>query len=189
MPRTLTSILTVIILNVLFSCGDAPEGDSAPGRVIDYAAFDKKVAGIRAFYKAHAAEDIATLSELLSDTLKWCPADNNGNSWLGKEDYLKSLQNWHDTFEDIEFIEGIHIPGKQGIGYWSGSIFPEEAAHYSPVTIRAYGTWTALHAVSGKKVGTKFFSMITFNTAGKISQVSDYFDMGNLLPQQNYTEK
>ena len=67
--------------------------------------------------------------------------------------------------------------------HWSGSVFPEATATIEPDVIRVYGTWHATHTESGKDVGVKFFTLITINEAGKISQISEYFDVNGLAVQ------
>ena len=155
-----------------------PEAD-AP----DYAAFDKKVAVIEAFYQAHSEEDLAAQDAMLSDDFKWSPPAWNGNQWLGKEEFMGALKGYHDNFENIKYSAGIVMPDSTVGGFWSGSVFPKESANSSTDVIRTYGTWTATHSESGKEIGVKFFSLASVNEDGLIVQSSEYFDVNGLAAQ------
>jgi hypothetical protein len=173
--------LIALTLLVLVSCKEAApvEQSEAP----DYAAFDEKVAVIKSFYQAHHDENIEAISGILSDTLKWSPPQYNGNQWMGKEDLLAALKDYHAAFDNISFAEGIVMPDSIVNGYWSGSVFPEGTASSTPDNIRVYGTWTAIHAESGKSIGVKFYSIVMVNAEGQIAQASDYFDVNGLAVQ------
>jgi hypothetical protein len=149
----------------------------------DYASFDKKVAVIKSFYQAHHDENIAAISGLLADTMKWSPPHYNGNQWMGKEDLLSALKDYHAAFDEITFKEGIVMPDSTVNGYWSGSVFPEGSASISANNIRVYGTWSATHTETGKPIGVKFYSIVMVNADGKIAQASDYFDVNGLAVQ------
>jgi hypothetical protein len=149
----------------------------------DYAAFDNKVEIIRSFLKAHEDENPEAQQGLLADTLKWSPPYYNANKWLGKADYLAALQNYHKDFENIKFEEGIMMADSLVNGMWSGSVFPKDQASISADAIRVYGTWKGTHTESGKEIGVKWFALAWTNDAGKISQISEYFDAHGLAAQ------
>jgi hypothetical protein len=149
----------------------------------DYAAFDKNVAIIRSFMKAHEDENFDLQMGLLSDTLKWSPPNYNGNEWLGKEEYVAALKGYHDNYENIKFTEGIVLADGAEGGMWSGSAFPEATATNTPDAIRVYGTWTATHTASGKEIGVKWFGIVWINADGKIAQATDYWDVHGLAAQ------
>lgn len=155
------------------------EASDAP----DYEAFNAKVAVIKAFIKAHETENLATLTELLSDTLKYSPPTYNGNKWLGKAEYLAALKGYHNNYEAIKFTEGIAIGDTVETAYWSGSVYPEDSASNSPNAIRIYGTWTAKHSASGKEVGLKYYALTWINDDGKIIRTTSYFDASSLSAQ------
>jgi hypothetical protein len=182
--RTRFITLAVLGLFALSACKQtAQEEQKAQTEAPDYAAFDAKVAIIEAFYKAHEAENLETLSSLLSDTLHWSPPQYNGNQWMGKDDLLAALKNYHENFDDISFTPGVNMPGDVAGGYWSGSVFPEGTATTTPTNIRVYGTWNATHTETGKPIGVKFYSLITVNEEGKIAGASDYFDVNGIAAQ------
>lgn len=161
----------------------APSEEMTKTEAPDYAAFDEKVAVISAFYQAHSDEDLETLSNMIADTLQWSPPQYNGNQWLGKEDLLDALKNYHDNFDDIRFMPGVKTPDTTANGYWSGSVFPEGTATTDPVNIRVYGTWNATHTETGKPIGVKFYALLSVNEDGKITSASDYFDVNGLAVQ------
>ena len=187
--KTVRYGLLALVLASFLSCKEATtemasememtESSSTP----DYADFQKKVELARAFIQAHCDEDINAIADMLADTLIWSPPSYNGNQWLGKEDLLTALKNYHDSFEAIEFEEGIVTPDTTAAGFWSGSVYPEAFANSSPNIIRVYGTWKATHTESGKDVGVKFFNLMSFNADGKIVSASDYFDANGIAVQ------
>lgn len=185
MKKQLISLI-VLALFVLVACKESAtqeQSETAEQSAPDYAAFNKKVAVIRAFFKAHGDEDLAAQSALLADTMKWSPPAYNGNKWLGKEDLVAALKGYHEGFDNIKYHEGIVMPDSTVNGYWSGSVFPQANANASANVIRVYGTWSATHTESGKTIGVKFFNLSTVNEDGKIAQSSDYFDVNGLAAQ------
>lgn len=168
-------------LLLFISCKEASNTDLAA--TPDYAAFDKKVDVIRAFFKAHCDEDLPVLSALLSDTLKFNPAYNNENKWLGKEDFLAALKTYHENYDNIKYVEGLNRPDSVAAGFYSGSVYPQATATSNPINIRTYGTWTGTYKESGQAVGIKYFALISINEDGKIVVYSDYFDTNSLMPK------
>lgn len=179
--------MAMMAVMVLFGCKEQadpePEVSMEEKDAPDYAAFDGRVAKIRSFYQAHGAEDLEAQGAMLSDTMQWSPPDYNGNQWLGKEELMAALKNYHDNFDNIRWNEGIVLRDSTVNGYWSGSVYPEEFANSSGDNVRVYGTWTATHTESGKEIGVKFFSLIGFNEDGLIISASDYFDVNGLAAQ------
>jgi len=185
MKKQLISLFVLALL-VMVGCKETAtmeENETTEQSAPDQAAFDKKVAVIRAFFKAHADEDLEAQNAILSDTMKWSPPDYNGNQWLGKEDLMAALKGYHDGFDNIKYHEGIVMPDSTANGFWSGSVFPGTNATASANVIRVYGTWSATHTESGKEIGVKFFNLTSINEDGKIVQSSDYFDVNGLAAQ------
>ncbi len=150
----------------------------------DYADFDKKVETIRAFFQAHCDENLQAQSEMLADSLAWSPPSYNGNKWLGKEEFLSAIKGYHDNFDNIKYEEGVITADSVVGGFYSGSVYPQESAQTAANMIRVYGTWTATHTESGQQMGVKFFNLTSFNNDGKITTMSDYFDLSGLVPKE-----
>jgi hypothetical protein len=180
MKNQLISLITLALLT-LVACKQpaAVEESESP----DYAAFDKKVEAILSLYQAHSDEDFEAISAMVSDTMKWNPPYYNGNTLLGKEEFLASSKGYQDAFENLKYTAGIVTPDSIINGFWSGSVFPKETANNNPNTIRVYGTWTATHTESGKDIGVKWYSLVTINKDGKVVNVSDYWDYHGLAAQ------
>ncbi len=151
----------------------------------NHADFDKKVETIRAFFQAHANEDLEGQAAMVADSLKFSPPFYNGNEWMGKEEFLDIVKGYHENFENIQYHEGV-VTADQGTvgGFYSGSGFPKETAETKANVIRVYGTWTATHSESGQEIGVKYFNLTTFNEDGKIATLSDYFDLSGLVPKE-----
>ena len=191
MKRLQVTTLLLVALMFTYSCKDAGEAKSEEKMETDvmaeadHADFDKKVATIRAFFQAHADEDMEAMSAMLADTLKFSPPSYNGNEWLDKEGFLAAIKGYHDNFDNIQFHEGV-VTADQGTvgGFYSGSVYPKETAETKAEVIRTYGTWTATHTESGQEMGVKFFNLSTFNEDGKFATLSDYFDLSTLVPTE-----
>jgi ketosteroid isomerase-like protein len=176
-------LLSFFVLNLLLlvSCQEAAKTETAAAP--DYAAFDKKVEAIRSFYKAHSAEDLATLENIFADSVKWSPPVYNENKWLGKTELMAALKAYHENYEDINYSEGLVRPDSTAGSYYGGSVFPKETASNRPTNIRSYGTWTGIESKSKQRVGIKYYSNIVVNDDGKIVVYSDYFDTNSLIPK------
>lgn len=182
MKNQLFSLMTLALLTLVACKQPTPtvvEESESP----DYAAFDKKVEVVRSFIQAHSDENMDALNGILSDTIKWSPAEYNGNKMEGKEVFLASLKNYHDNFDNIKFTEGIVLGDTLINGMWSGSVFPKETATSTPNSVRVYGTWTATHTESGKGIGVKFYALASVNDDNKLVQWSDYFDVNGISAQ------
>ncbi|UJH67769.1 nuclear transport factor 2 family protein [Allomuricauda sp. SCSIO 65647] len=190
MKKTVLQSLMVIALLAMISCKQATPSteaetmESNEESALDYADFDKKVETIRAFFQAHCDENLEAQSAMLADSLVWSPPSYNGNKWLGKEEFLAAIKGYHDGFDNIKYQEGVVTADSIVGGFYSGSHYPKETATKNPNVIRVYGTWTGTHAESGQEVGVKFFNLTTFNEDGKIATMSDYFDLGSLVPKE-----
>lgn len=190
MKKSLFQILIMLAVLTAVSCKQASTNEDTSLETemeptADHADFNKKVETIRAFFQAHADEDIEAQEAMLADTLKFSPPNYNGNKWVGKEEFLAAIKGYHDNFENIRYHEGV-ITADNGTvgGFYSGSVYPKETAETKANVIRTYGTWTATHTESGQEMGVKFFNLSTFNEDGKIATLSDYFDLSSLVPKE-----
>lgn len=162
---------------------DTVETEEVEVKAPDYAAFESKVATLKAFFQAHSDEDLETQKAMLADTLKWSPPMYNGNEWLGKAEYVAAMESYHNDYEDIRYTEGIVLSDTLVGGMWSGSAFPQSTATSTPDAIRMYGTWTAKHTASGKEIGVKWFGLAWVSDAGHITQMTEYWDVHGLAAQ------
>lgn len=192
MKKTLLQCLVLLALLSITSCKQASNNETGKEDASSnlemvssakYADFDKKVATIQAFFKAHSDENLAAQSEMLSDSLQWSPTVYNGNQWLGKEDFLAAIKGYHDTYDNIRYQAGVVTADSIAGGFFSGSVFPKETAESDASVIRIYGTWTGTHVQSGQNIGLKFFALASFDEAGKIALMSDYFDLSSIMPK------
>lgn len=182
----------ILALLTLASCKQASDSDTSNEdtsmntemeSAAKYADFDKKVATMRAFFQAHSDEDLSAQSEMLSDSLQWSPTIYNNSQWLGKEEFLAAIKGYHENYDNIRYQEGVVTADSIAGGFYSGSVFPKETAESNADVIRIYGIWTGTHVESGQDIGLKFFALASFNEAGKIVMLSEYFDMSSIMPK------
>jgi hypothetical protein len=192
MKKLFLSLIAIALLS-FYACKESTNSESTMAEesveieeaveAPDYDLFNSRTETMRAFFKAHENEDIEAIRNLLADTLKVSPPNYNGNQMVGKDEFIASLQNYHDNFENINFTEGITLGDIQEGGWWSGSVYPKESASVSADAIRIYGTWKATHSESGKEIGIKFYSIAWMNNDGKLAQYSSYFDVNGIAAQ------
>lgn len=191
MKKQILGILVLALLTMV-ACKEATtdseeteevETEEVEMEAPDYAAFDKKVAVLRAFVKAHSDEDLSAQKAMLADSLKWSPPNYNGNKWLGKAEYVAALEGYHADYDNIKYTEGIALADTLVGGMWSGSVFPQSTATNTPDAVRMYGTWTATHVESGKEIGVKWFGLGWVNDAGEIAMMTEYWDAHGLAAQ------
>ena len=148
------------------------------------ATFNDRIAVLRAFTKAHSDEDLEAQRSMLADTLQWSSARYSENPWAGKDAYVEALKGYHDNFDDITYTEGIVLPNDTASGFFSGNHYATDGTVNSGANaIRCYGTWHATHTATGKKIGAKWFAVISFNDDNKIAMVTDYWNVDGLAAQ------
>ena len=136
--------------------------------------------------KAFNDEDIDLLMSNLSDTLKWSPPQYNNNVTLGYEEYKQTILGYFDQFDNITFYESEgSLFNVKSPAFWAGSVFSSviDSATTSPLNMRVYGTWKAIHTESGAEVGNKWYGLFGFNEDGKIASISDWMDVSGMQNQ------
>lgn len=194
MKNKLLSI-TILALLTLTACKNAETTEETNAEEItevevqettdNTATFEKRMAVLRAFLKAHTDEDLEAQSALISDTLKWSSPRYSEIPFQGKEQFMAALKGYHDNFDNIAYKEGIVLPNNTGNGFFSGNVYASDGStmNSGANAIRMYGTWTATHTESGKSVGVKFFSVASFNDDDKIAMMTDYWNVDGLASQ------
>ena len=180
MKHTFTYLFAFLLLGFL-GCQSAADVEETPAP--DYALFNKNVEILKSLLKAHCDEDLAAIDNLLADTMRWSPPTYVANEWLGKKEFLETIQGYHNDFEDITYYEGIVQPDTTMNGWWSGSIFPQDLAYSVPNNVRIYGVWTSTHSESGAEIALKWFALGNVNVDGKIVSWNEFFDVNGIAAQ------
>jgi len=179
-------ILTTICLSIFFvSCNNYKTNKIAPSSK-DVQVFENQISTFYIFRKAFNDEDIDLLMSNLSDTLKWSPPQYNNNVTLGYEEYKQTILGYFDQFDNITFYESEgSLFNVKTPAFWAGSVFSSviDSATTSPLNMRVYGTWKAIHTESGAEVGNKWYGLFGFNEDGKIASISDWMDVSGMQNQ------
>ena len=146
--------------------------------------FDRNVATIKAWMQGMADEDLDAQMDLMADDVQYHPPQYNGSVLLNKEGIREGTQWWYDTFNDVIFHEGIGLTREKSNGFFGGSVYPQND---NPNVVVVYGTWTPIHAETGKQVFNKFHAVLEFNEAGKIIYFCDFFDVNGIQVQLEAT--
>ena len=64
--------------------------------------------------------------------------------------------------------------------FFGGSVYPQND---NPNVVAVYGTWTPIHAETGKQVFNKWHGVLEFNEAGKITSVNEFWNPGGIQVQ------
>ena len=142
--------------------------------------FDRNVATTKAWLQGFADEDLDAQMDLMADDVQWNPAQYNGNVLVNKEGLGEAIKWYHDNFNDVIFHEGLDLTSKKSNGFLGGSVYPQND---NPNVVVVYGTWTPIHAETGKQVFNKWHGVLEFNEEGKIIYLSDFFDVNGIQVQ------
>ena len=142
--------------------------------------FARNLATTKAWMQGMTAEDLDAQLDLMADDAQWNPAQYNGNVLVNKEGTGEALKWYHDNFNDVIFHEGLDLTSKKSDGFFGGSVYPQND---NPNVVAVYGTWTPVHAETGKQVFNKWHGVLEFNEAGKIIYLSDFFDVNGIQVQ------
>ena len=142
--------------------------------------FDRNVATTKAWMQGMADEDLDAQMDLKADDVQWNLAQYNGNVLIGKKEIKEAFKNFHDTFKDVVFHEGVGLTREKSNGFFGGSVYPQND---NPNVIAAYGTWMPIHRETGKQVFNKWHGVLEFNEEGKIIYLSDFFDVNGIQVQ------
>ena len=183
-------ILLTLVLLVLNSCDVNTEANvkMSVGQE-DQATFEKQIETHSTFAKGFKEENMEMLMSTIADSLKWSPAFYNGNQILSADDFKSQIQVYFDQFDDITFNPGQGLINENAPAYWAGSHFSsgDNMATSSPLVMRAYGTWSAIHTETGAKVFNKWYGVLGFNSDGKVAEISDWMDISGMQAQiENY---
>ena len=118
--------------------------------------------------------------DLKADDVQWNLAQYNGNVLIGKKEIKEAFKNFHDTFKDVIFHEGVGLTREKSNGFFGGSVYPQND---NPNVIAAYGTWMPIHKETGKQVFNKWHGILEFNEAGKITSVNEFWNPGGIQVQ------
>jgi len=142
--------------------------------------FARNLATTKAWMQGMTDEDLDAQLDLMADDAQWNPAQYNGNVLVNKEGTGEALKWYHDNFNDVIFHEGLDLTSKKSDGFFGGSVYPQND---NPNVVAVYGTWTPVHAETGKQVFNKWHGVLEFNEAGKIIYLSDFFDVNGIQVQ------
>lgn len=129
--------------------------------------FEKNTETAKAYFKLHEAENAEAMFEYLHPDIEWhMPA--YGAPMGGIDDVKAAIVGYQENFDELSFTANYWLPGvNTETGIPDGST-------------RVYGTWTAIHNVTGKKVELTIYTSFEFKD-GKIFRGGDWFDLGGMM--------
>ncbi len=157
MKNYILLLTTIFILN---SCESGPSSAMHP----DYE--KNKELAIK-FIELHGSEDIEAQTALIHEDLDWAqPVYGTEN--YGKAGHVEAMKMYHQMFDNISYQAD----------YWLPGVDPETGINDG--SVRTYGTWTGVHAETGKEFSLKSYHAMAFQD-GQIVGGGDYFDFGGFM--------
>jgi len=158
----------VASLFIMACNNDEKKEDEASKKVDDMKAlYEKNLAALKADFAAFEKEDLTSFAAGLADSLVW-DSPSYGDSVKTKAHYLEALKYYADNWDNIKFNDATFLPGV------------DSATHEMDGGVRCYGRWDAVHK-SGVTTHLNYYATADFNKDGKITNYSEYFDVGGLM--------
>jgi quinol monooxygenase YgiN len=154
--RIMKNVLLLFSLVVLFaSCSN-----SNPK-------YAENLATAQKLFALHGEENLEQQLNLISKDIESEPPFY-GSEMIGYDVYTSMLKGYHDAFNDIKYTAQVWLPGTDSLGVLDGSV-------------RTYGKWTGVQAVTGKQLNLKGYWYFGFDDNGLINAQGDFFDAGGML--------
>jgi len=152
---------------------NGPAEAPAPVNLNEDPAYVANKGVVEAMFQALIDEDMEAWSATVSDTVKYTAAtytpDATPNSGT-KEDWMKSVQNGMDNFDDLTIAQAVYLPGLDG------------ATAAPNGSVRVYVHWNATHS-TGVKVDPWFYYNIDKFEGGNITTFQAFADVGGVMNQ------
>ena len=153
-------LLLFISLFLLNSC----EGDKPTAMHPD---FEKNKELAMKFIELHGSEDWEAQAALIHKDLDWAQPVYGSENY-GKEGHVEAMKMYQMMFDNINY----------DADYWLPGVDPETGINDG--SVRTYGTWTGIHAETGKEFSLKSYHAMAFKD-GQIIGGGDYFDFGGFM--------
>ena len=131
------------------------------------ALYEKNLNSLKASLTAFENENIDAWASNIADNAVWnSPA--YGAAKGTKDDWKKALAMYMADWDSLKLRNPIFLPGI------------DSTTHEFDGSVRYYGEWDGVHK-SGVRTAVNFYGTYEFNKEGKITNGSDYFDVGGLM--------
>ena len=168
-------IFLLLGLSVLFSCNEPAKTDDTASATSDTssknsdakALYEKNLASLKSGITAFENEKIDDWAATVADNAVWNPP-SYGAKPAGKEEWKKALTGYTTDWDSIKLVDPVFLPGIDSV------------THEFDGSVRYYGTWEGVHK-SGVKTSVNFYGTYEFNTDGKVTDGSEFFDVGGLM--------
>ena len=129
--------------------------------------YTDNLATAQKFFALHGEENLEAQLSLISKDIESEPPFY-GSEMIGYDVFTSLLKGYHDAFNDIKYTAKVWLPGTDSLGVLNGSV-------------RTYGKWTGVQAVTGKQLNLNGYWYFDFDDAGLINAQGDFFDAGGML--------
>ena len=130
------------------------------------AAYAKNLATAKKFIEAFSAKGSITMASLVTDDFMWSPPPVGADS-LPKAKWYVAMKNFMGTYNDITFTNVLWRKGVDSSNQFDGGV-------------RVYGLWKSTFASSGKTGLLKYYAFMEFNSDGKMTSQSEFFNTPDL---------
>lgn len=128
--------------------------------------FQKNVETSKAYLRAFCEKDSTKLFSYVTDDFIWSPP-SVGHDSLPRETWEDAMKGFMGAYNNIEFTNGLYFAGLDDNQKPNGDV-------------RVYGLWKSKMAESGAEQRLKWYSVLFFNEAGKITHSAEWYDTADL---------
>ena len=165
--------MTFLSIAFLVSCANQNSNETADLSK-DTAVFNQHVKDWKTAVSGFSLEDPEKVMSIFADSLKWNNPEALMNVYKTKADLTAAVNFYTGTFDNIKFTDDV---------YYGGSLYSSEKTEASPDGMRIYGNWSFTDPATGAEVAYKWMGVVRFNTAGKIYEFADWFDVSSIPSQ------
>ena len=165
--------MTFLSIAFLVSCANQ-NSNQTTDLSKDTAVFNQHVKNWKTAVSGFSLEDPEKVMSIFADSLKWNNPEALMNVNKTKADLTAAVNFYTGTFDNIKFTDDV---------YYGGSLYSSEKTEASPDGMRIYGNWSFTDPATGAEVAYKWMGVVRFNTAGKIYEFADWFDVSSIPSQ------
>jgi len=131
------------------------------------ALYEKNLATLKTSLAAFEKEDIEGWASNVADSVKFhSPA--YGDTVTTKAHWKEALKFYADNWNNLKLNHPNFLPGL------------DSSTHQIDGSVRFYGEWSGIHT-SGVATVISFYGTYDFNKDGKVTDATEFFDVGGLM--------
>ena len=131
--------------------------------------FHKNVETAKAYFAAFSANDSTKMYSYISDDFIWSPP-SVGNDSLPRAEFEKAMSGFMKGYTNKKLTDALYFAGLDDNQKPNGDV-------------RVYGLWKSNFAESGADARLKWYAVLFFNEAGKITHSAEWYNEADLTKE------